>query len=141
MNKLAKRLIVLREENKKTKEEIASFLDIQPRAYARYESGERIPDLEKLIQLAEYFGCTLDYLAGVDLVKQEKHYTDRSLVYDYQDLVSLGYNNKLAHGIIKEIYDHQSYEDRIQVSDNDKVKYVLKTDVENLLRGMLESVV
>ncbi len=33
-------------------------------SYRRYESGEREPSLSKLCVLADYFGITLDQLAG-----------------------------------------------------------------------------
>ena len=33
-------------------------------SYRRYESGEREPPLRKLCILADYFGVTLDQLAG-----------------------------------------------------------------------------
>ena len=41
-----------------------SFLGIQMRSYQSYEGGDRRPDYEKLVALADYFGVTTDYLLG-----------------------------------------------------------------------------
>ena len=43
-NTLGNRLKGIREDRNKTKEQVANYLEIQVRAYQRYESGERVPD-------------------------------------------------------------------------------------------------
>lgn len=40
------------------------ILGIQLRSYQCYESGDRRPDYEKLVALADYFDVTTDYLLG-----------------------------------------------------------------------------
>ena len=44
---------------------MAEFLGIQMRSYQSYEGGDRRPDYEKLVALADYFGVTTDYLLGL----------------------------------------------------------------------------
>ena len=114
-NTVANRLKVVREDRNKTKEQVANYLEIQLRAYQRYETGERVPDLEKLKSLARYFDCTLDYLVGMD-VPQEKKYIDRGLVLT------------------------QSESEEVHVSENDNKKYVTKEQVRKLLEGLLEEI-
>ena len=36
------------------------------RSYQSYEGGDRRPDYEKLVALADYFGVTTDYLLGLE---------------------------------------------------------------------------
>lgn len=56
------RLKSLREENKKTMAQVARDLGIPYTTYVNYEKGEREPNSETLILLADYFNCSIDYL-------------------------------------------------------------------------------
>lgn len=50
-------LRLYREMYNKSKEDLAKYLEIQPKAYARYESGEREPSLDKLYKLSVLYNC------------------------------------------------------------------------------------
>ena len=65
MIKFAERLQELRRERHVTQKSMAEFLGIQMRSYQSYEGGDRRPDYEKLVALADYFGVTTDYLLGL----------------------------------------------------------------------------
>ena len=54
----------LREDHDKTQGDIAAALFMQREVYRRYETGEREPPFAIMIQLADYYGVSLDYLAG-----------------------------------------------------------------------------
>lgn len=136
-NTVADRLKIVREDRNKTKEQVANYLEIQLRAYQRYETGERVPDLEKLKSLAKYFNCTLDYLVGMD-IPEDKKYIDRDLVLNQSEIMDLGYNKKFAFGLMKQIIDHQSESEEVHVSENDNKKYVTKAQVRKLLEDFLE---
>ena len=43
---------------------VASALGVSPVVYSRYETGARQPSIEALIQMADIFGVTVDYLLG-----------------------------------------------------------------------------
>ena len=64
MIKFAERLRELRKERHVTQKDMGEILGIQLRSYQRYESGDRRPDYEKLVALADYFDVTTDYLLG-----------------------------------------------------------------------------
>lgn len=64
MLKLSERLHELRKERKLTQEDAAKEMEIALRSYRRYETGERIPDAEVLVRVADFYGVTLDYLVG-----------------------------------------------------------------------------
>lgn len=57
-------LTVLRKENKLSQEQIAEKINISQRAYAHYEKGDRQPNIETMIKLADYYKVSLDYLTG-----------------------------------------------------------------------------
>lgn len=60
----SQRLKELRKEQKTPQQQIADALGISPRAYRFYESGDRFPDFQGLIILADFFDVSLDYLVG-----------------------------------------------------------------------------
>jgi len=64
MNKFSQRLKELRLNKGDTQKIIADYLGIIPHAYQKYEYGEREPNIDKLIAIAEYFDVSLDWLVG-----------------------------------------------------------------------------
>ena len=54
----------LRKEKEKTIEEVAKDLDISKDRYGKYERGERQPDIDTLIIIADYYKVSLDYITG-----------------------------------------------------------------------------
>jgi len=61
---LGKRLKELREHRKLTQADVAKALGIDRTTYGKYETGDSSPHYEKLIQLADFFGVSVDYLIG-----------------------------------------------------------------------------
>ena len=59
---LSDNLIMLRNIHGFSQEEVAEKIDISRQAYAKWESGKTIPDIEKCSRLAELYGVTLDSL-------------------------------------------------------------------------------
>ena len=47
-----------------TQQDLADFLGIGRVTYARYENGDRQPDYETLLKLANYLDVSTDYLLG-----------------------------------------------------------------------------
>lgn len=64
---LKENLVVLRNINGYSQEELAEKVGISRQAYAKWENGTTVPDIEKCRRLAELYGVTLD-----SLVKTEK---------------------------------------------------------------------
>ena len=64
MIKFSERIRELRQEKGVKQREMAELLGIQLRSYQNYEGGERRPDYEGLVALADYFDVTTDYLLG-----------------------------------------------------------------------------
>ncbi|MBO4114779.1 helix-turn-helix transcriptional regulator [Streptococcus suis] len=62
MNQLAQQIRVLRTANSLSQDELAEKLYISRQAVSKWENGEATPDIDKLVQLAEIFGVSLDYL-------------------------------------------------------------------------------
>ena len=58
------RLKELRTEKGMTQNEVAKVIGYSSLSYARYEKGEREPDINTLCKLADYFEVSVDYLIG-----------------------------------------------------------------------------
>ena len=54
----------MREDNDLTQQKIAEILLCDQSLYSKYERGERDIPLALLIKLADFYGTSLDYLAG-----------------------------------------------------------------------------
>ena len=68
-------LIMLRNIHNYTQEEIAEKIDISRQAYAKWESGVTIPDVEKCNLLADIYGVTLDSLMNSENNNKEMRNT------------------------------------------------------------------
>lgn len=62
----------LREDADKTQTEIANYLGTTAQYYGKYEKGERELPFSRAIELADYYGVSLDYLAGRTMVSNTK---------------------------------------------------------------------
>ena len=56
------RLKELRQHKGVTQREVANAIGCSSQTYAKYERGEREPDLFTLKQLSKYFGVSIDYI-------------------------------------------------------------------------------
>jgi transcriptional regulator with XRE-family HTH domain len=58
------RLQQLKMNRNSLQKDIATAAGISLRTYQRYESGERVPDTETLMKIADYFNVSTDYILG-----------------------------------------------------------------------------
>ncbi|EIC74903.1 helix-turn-helix transcriptional regulator [Streptococcus oralis] len=136
MINVSKALILYRERNNKSEDDLANFLGIQKKAYKRYESGDREPSIDKLYKLAKYYNCTIDDFINVD----EKFTVKREEVLSTKDLDNLGCHHQFSHGLIKMLSNGKSYEETIRFADDDKTKYVHKSEVKRFLLDLAEKI-
>lgn len=65
---LKENLVMLRNIRGFSQEEIAEKIGISRQAYAKWESGATIPDIEKCSRLADVYGTTIDRLIRTETV-------------------------------------------------------------------------
>lgn len=58
------RLRDLREDHDLTQAKLVEILGMHKTTYANYEQGKREPPFELIIQLADFYNVSLDYIAG-----------------------------------------------------------------------------
>lgn len=61
-------LVMLRNIHGFSQEQIAEKIDISRQAYAKWESGATIPDIEKCSRLAKVYGVSLDSLVKTEVL-------------------------------------------------------------------------
>ncbi len=129
-------LRLYRERNNKNKEDLAKYLGIQPKAYVRYETGEREPSIEKLYKLAVLYNCNIDDFVNVE----EKFTVKREEVLSTKDLDNLGCHHQFSHGLVTMLTKGKSYEETIRFAADDKTKYVLRSEVKRFLLDLAEKI-
>lgn len=60
-----KRLRDLREDNDKTQQQVADYLQTSQTMYARYERGANELPIRHLVSLCRYYGVSADYILGL----------------------------------------------------------------------------
>ena len=65
MSKLGERLNKLRQERGLTQQELADFFHISNSAISSYETGNRVPDVDFLLELAKFYNTSSDYIIGL----------------------------------------------------------------------------
>lgn len=61
---LGTRLKELREEKKLTQRQFAEIFNLNSVTYLHYEKDQRVPPLSLIVEFADYYGVTVDYLLG-----------------------------------------------------------------------------
>lgn len=68
---LGEQIVKLRKRANLTQEQLAEKYDVSRQAVAKWENGESIPDIYKIIQIAELFNVSLDFLVlGKNIQRQ-----------------------------------------------------------------------
>lgn len=111
MNKFSKRLKLLRATNGLTQEKLSNDIyeifgyPISKATISQYENGNREPNITMLINLSQYFNCSIDYLIGIS---------------DYRAIIdSSEFRNKML--LLKTIVDVLPKMDYINSNDLNKL--------------------
>ena len=61
---LKENIIALRKQKNLSQGDLAEAMQVSRQSVSKWETGQSIPDLEKLVRMAQLFGVTLDELVG-----------------------------------------------------------------------------
>ena len=87
------RLKQLRIKKNIKQQDLAKALNVTKQSVSNWENNKRLPDINTLIQLADFYNCSLDYLVGREL-KEDNLKTINTLVSDlgpssYNEVISI----------------------------------------------------
>lgn len=71
---LADKIIEERKRNGWSQEELAEKLDVSRQSVSKWEGAQSIPDINRIIQMADLFGVSTDYLLKENEVRSEDKY-------------------------------------------------------------------
>ena len=66
MNKFAERLKELRESKNLSQNELSKQIKISVACINRWENNLRVPNIDSIITLCNYFDCSADYIIGLE---------------------------------------------------------------------------
>lgn len=106
---IMKRLKELRESKHISQQRLAIELNVSQATISKYELGQADPDIPTIVQLAEYFHVSADYLLGINDSKQNisdsrLSDTEKQLVIDFNRLDKIQKAKLLAYlqGLLQE---------------------------------------
>ena len=114
----AKRLRTLIEESRKSHAEIGQYFGVSRQGVGKWVNGETTPDVETIVNIAEYFRVSTDYLLGKTEIKSSD--TTIQAVCEYT-----GLSEKAINKIIQKGRD-----DLIESLDDETKRYI-NSDIRN----------
>lgn len=82
MPQFGEMLCELREEKRLNQGQLADILHVSTSTISAYETGKALPTMERAIQMADYFGVTLDYLFGRSRVRFDLAVLNRPMYHE-----------------------------------------------------------
>lgn len=92
---LSEKLYALRKKSGLSQEQLAEQLNVSRQAISKWESGQSVPESEKLLTISNYFNVSLDYL-----MKEDDEQDDLSVDRGNDDSVRTNDRAKWLPGII-----------------------------------------
>lgn len=122
--KLAEKIYQERRKLGLSQEQFAEQMDISRQAVSKWESGQSMPDLDKIVAMSQIFGVTTDYL----LKEENSFYNETS---DGMN-VDCTYNETSNDTNVDFTYSETSYEtDSYSDNYNEKSAYTERTKTQN----------
>ena len=106
---LSEKIMMLRKKEGWSQEELANHLQISRQAVSKWESGQSMPDTDKIIQLSQLFHVTTDYLlldqenegniqTGIYLsLTQVQEYLKINWFYNAMSVPTISYGRKFSN--------------------------------------------
>ena len=91
---LADKIINERKKNGWSQEELAEMLDVSRQSVSKWEGAQSVPDLQKILKMAEVFGVSTDYLLKDEI--------EPETVYDRSDSVIPAEDRKIRRVSMEE---------------------------------------
>ncbi len=125
----------IRSKTGKLQKQVAYDLGIKLSTYCQYETGRRVPDPSTLIQIAEYFGVSTDFLLGRTMDDSSEKQSDSeklpSNVLPMPKMVKKPLLGNIACG--KPILAIQNAEDYVDVPEHIRCDFVLRCQGDSMI--------
>lgn len=99
---IGKKIALCRKEAGMSQEALAAELGISRQAVSRWETGEAVPDTEKVITLSRIFSVTTDYLL-LDEVQQPRRYDPENSILSASPAVERRRRFRIIFGVVMSV--------------------------------------
>lgn len=96
---LGEKITLLRKKNNYSQEDLANELGISRQSVSKWESGNSIPDLDKIIKISNLFGVSTDYLLKDEL--EEETLSETNEMLEEGKIVSLEQANEFLEATLQ----------------------------------------
>ncbi|MCH5314329.1 MAG: helix-turn-helix domain-containing protein [Eubacterium sp.] len=107
---LGENLKKLRTERNMTQEALADFLGVSFQAISKWERNENFPDIETLVNLAQFFNTSVDDLIGVNRAENEERL--QAMINEYDNYLN---DNERKNELILKMIDDYPNDFRVQL--------------------------
>ena len=83
------KIILLLREKKRTQKDLCAYLGLNPWTFSEWKAGKSESYKKYLPQIAEFFGCSVDYLLGKEQKKEAVQTDSQSREEKIDELMSL----------------------------------------------------
>ena len=84
---LAEKISEERKKNGWNQEELAEKLSVSRQSVSKWESGQSVPDLNRILEMARIFGVTTDYLLKDEIEEAENVLKVRKVLRSFERLL------------------------------------------------------
>lgn len=133
-------LVILRNVNGFSQEEIAEKIGISRQAYAKWETGATVPDIEKCKKLADIYGTPIDSLIETTTIDGEKTILPPPKGKNIWGSVTINERGQLIiPKAVREIFNLSSGQRLIVLTDeNDGIALVPAEVFEEKMKNVME---
>lgn len=104
--KLCDKVITLRKEKGLSQEQLADYLGVSRQSVSKWEADQSTPSLDKIIQIADIFGVSVDYLVRENVTSEEKN---KTVVTTLDDVSVMQQLDEIKHLMKQEdLYEYKS---------------------------------
>lgn len=127
---LSEKIQFQRKKKRITQEELAEIMEVSRQTVTKWEIGQSIPEIKKIIKLSELFGVTTDYLLK-DEIEEEIYVNKNEITFSiYKFIKKLSFLIKIGVtffiisliGILKIFYN--SLKNPVNITDWDGTHYI-----------------
>lgn len=97
---LSEKILTLRKSKDLTQEQLAERLGVSRQSISKWESGQAIPELEKIVKLSGIFDATTDYLLKTSEIDELSIKTEILEKQQQQMMIREEKRNKVLHSIM-----------------------------------------
>ncbi len=101
----AQRIKLLRTQAALTQNEVSKHLGIDRSTLAKYETGERRPDMDQLCKIADFFGVSIEYLIGRNDTIDIEELLENAFVLTYKGKVLTKVQRKALNKAIQKLME------------------------------------